>query len=220
MKDIHGNPDIFDSLNTLTKEANRNEALKFAASANEYVSQGFEQKQIEELLRIDGCSAEVAEELAFASSNSVPSKYDSGEIPQTYNDVKKTIEASLLSGDMEKIRVYFDNHARKYSGVVTRMIVARANPTRIFMDEIHKELRPLIEGSILRNIVQAKSQTNVSSNIDERDSLEMSLFGVWPAFHIQKNASRLKAEDSIIEASKKDYQITYNNDHRNRYKKK
>jgi hypothetical protein len=219
MKDIHGNPDIFDSMATLTKEALKNEALKHTASSTEYASQGFEQKQIEELLRIDGCSAEVASELAFSASNNIPSKYDAGEVPLTYNDVKKVVEASILSGNIDDIRKYFDNHARKYSGVITRIIVARSNPTRIFVDEIHSELRPLVEGSILRNIIEAKSQDNISANISEKDSMEMGLFGVWPSFYIKKLASRLKGEDTIIEASKNDYKITYNNTSR-KYKKK
>jgi len=220
MKDIHGNPDLFDSLSNLNKEAKKIESLKHIEAAQEYASQGFEENQISELLKIDGCSSDVANELAFSANNNLPNKYDEGNVPQSYADVKKVVETSILSGNLEDLRKYFENHARKYAKVVARIIVARDNPTRIFIDEIHNELRPLVEGSIFKNIIEAQSSEKSTPVLSEKDSMEREFFGVWPTFYIRKKAQRILAEKEIIEASQKDYTITYNNSQRKQYKKK
>ena len=149
--DLHGNTDLFDSLDKANAEKKKTESLKFAEKANEYALQGFEEDQVSELLQLDGCSREVSSELSVGACSGIPYKYTDNERPCIYNDVKDIVEATILNKDIDVIMKYFDKFAdRRYASSSTRILVARDNPSRIYLEEVHNELRPLIEGLIIQ----------------------------------------------------------------------
>ena len=198
--DIHGNIDISDSLNKAKKQANRDESVRFASVAQEYALQGFDEKQVAELLQIDGCSLDVSKDLALSSCHNLPAKYVENENPVTYGDIQNVVEKTLIEGNVDEIQRYFTHHAsREFSQVGTRVLVARDNPSRIFIEELHKELRPLIEGIIIDNQILAKNEKQASSQLSEKERLELDLFGVWPVYLLQKQARKKMAEEEIYD---------------------
>lgn len=198
--DIHGNQDLFDSLEKAQGEKEKNEALRFAETAKEYALQGFDEHQVSELLEIDGCSKEVAKNVAISACYDIPNKYASNEKPANYNDVRSVVEHTILNGDIQQISSYVDKFAKRaHSDICSRILMARDNPSRIFIEEVHSEIRPLIEGIIIENNVMAENNKRVASSLNDKERLELDLFGIWPIYYIQKQARKQEAERDILD---------------------
>lgn len=189
---------ISNSLNSLQKDEEKIEAEKYAANAREYAEQGFDEDQINELLSINGCSASIAGSLAKSAFYNIPSEYNENKKPTCYADVKEIIEKNILSKSEANIRGYFDNHAdRTASKVAGRVLLAKSNPTRMFLDEIHKELRPIIEDIIMTNNIVASENKEIKK-ASPKEIVEYELFGIWPVELIQKQARKIEIEEDII----------------------
>jgi hypothetical protein len=200
--DIHGNIDLFESLDKLAKNNNTNEFKRFANSAKEYTLQGFDQDQVAELLQIDGCSVDNSMELAVTASspNELPAMYFENDKPNIYKDVKANVDKTILSGDITKVETYVNKYASKLKYLPSNIVQARDKGAKSYIKEIHEILRPLVEGTIIENNLTAnRIERKVSSMLSEKEKLEYELFGIWPVYLIQKQANKIDAEEALID---------------------
>jgi len=194
--------DIFDSLSKIQKESLRTEASQYKQAATEYMLQGFDEDGITELLCIDGCSHEVAKELTVATLSQRPDSYNENSRPESYIDVRAQVEETIKFADTGEIQRYFDKQAdRKYVSLGSHMLVARDTPSKIYLDEVHAELRPMIEGLIIaNNTLACDDETGMVTGNTEKEQSEYKLFGIWPIALIQQQERKRKVEEELMSA--------------------
>ncbi len=198
--DIYGNMDFFDSLEKIAKTDKKFQSKKYIEAAKDYVLQGFAEDNVAELLQLDGCDIEVSKQLAQTAAVGIPLKYFDNERPEVYADVKQDVEKTIFSGNVEAMSEYFRKYAGKpYENIMPRLIMAKDINTNSYINELHEELRPLVEGRIIENNLLASTGIKTSSLIGEKEKFEFDLFGVWPIYLIKKQARKMRVEESLID---------------------
>lgn len=201
---------IIDNLENIKEAEKIEEAKKYVNAAKKYAAEGLDEEMVSELLHIDGCSAEVSKNLAKAANSSIPSSYTREEPPETYADVKSKVEETIRraatdSEYSQMIKEYFDKYADpRHKFLKDAILFAGLNESpSIFVLDLHKDMGPFVDGMIISNAAIANKKQTVASD-EKREQLEYNLFGVWPAFLIQKHAHRKNVEKDILDKSLKD----------------
>lgn len=203
--------DLFESMDNMERREKLSEVSKHEGPARKYASQGFDQELIAELLQIDGCSLDISKELATAAVEDLPLEYTDRDCPKIYEDLKDIVEETILSSaSYNTLKEYIEKYAHKtYKDLASRILIAKDNPSRVILDEIHNELRPLVEDRIYENNVIAKGSSEVKT-ADKKEELEYKLFGVWPVYLIQKHANKEKIEENLIDSHVRLQEIDFN----------
>lgn len=193
--------DLYDSLEKNAKEESQDSYNKYKTAAKKYSSQGFDQEMISELLQIDGCPRDTSHRLASDVLDDLPIFYEEGP-PISYEDVKEEVEKTILNTPLDELENYFRSHASQYLESLKRIAAVRVCPTQIMLDEIHKELEPLVENIILANKVSTESGNIQKTSSKER--IEQKLFGIWPIEYLDEFNKRAASEKELLKkASKK-----------------
>lgn len=205
------NLNIIESLENIKEADKIEEAKKFASAAQNYVAQGMDEEMTAELLHIDGCSPEIAEELARCAHGSLPSNYTHEEPPESYSDVKSKVEETIrrASSDPEianLVKLYFDKYAKPQCRDLKDAILVAglSDSTEIFLNDLHRDLSAFVEGIMLSNAAAADGNIKIASSDNEREQMEYVLFGIWPVGLIQKHAQRKRVEKEILDRSFED----------------
>jgi len=200
-------PDVYDGLIKLKNMQDAKTSEAFENLAKEYANQGFDQPIVAELLEIDGCKRDMSKQLAESAIEKLPNSYNYSDPPETYLDIEETIKTTIASVPEEKLRKYFEILAsNKRPDLVNQILMARNNNSSQWIDEVSEELREITEDIMLTNKTAALS-TPLQLNISEKETLEQELFGIWPAYLIQKKAHNTKAIERLMEKSKpKDFE--------------
>jgi hypothetical protein len=192
--------DLYDSLEKLTKEDNQNSYKKYKTAAKNYIYQGFDQEMISELLQIDGCPRDISHKLASDISNEMPLLYEEGP-PISYEDVKTQVEKTILNTPLEDLEEYFRSHAAKYLETLKRIAAVRVCPTQIMINELHKELEPLVENIILSNRVSIESGNLQKTS--SKEYIEQKLFGTWSIEDLYNYNKKINSEKEIVKKTSK-----------------
>jgi hypothetical protein len=178
-------------------EKNREIFKKYQSSAEKYVSQGFDEDSVSDILKIDGCPKEIANKLAGFIFNNIPKDYGTSNPPLSFEDVRDHIKESIMTASIDKIDDYFNRFANKsHNEIKNRILIARDNGGNAFLSEVLSELEPLVEDLIVTNNALSNDQ-KVANSIDEKEMLEQDLFGVWPP-HLIKERKRMENGDSKL----------------------
>jgi len=177
--------DIYESLEKIKKDKNKSEFDKFKNLSVEAAEQGFDENSITEILTVHGCSNETAKSLASFSQEDIPQDYSVDVPPESFHDLVDKVEETILAGNIDEIKNYLDKYAgNEFSETLSRILLARDSGTQILVSEVVQELEPLIDGIVVMNKIAAKD-TKIA-DMNEKEKMEMHLWGVWPVNLIQK----------------------------------
>jgi len=177
--------DIYQSLEKIKKDENKSEFDKFKNLSIEAAEQGFDENSIQEILIVHGCSNKTAQSLASFSQEDIPEDYSVDVPPESFQDIIDKVEETILAGNIDEIENYFQKYAgAEYSETLNRILLARDRGTQILVSEVVQELEPLIDGIVMMNKIAAKESK--VAGMDERERMEMHLWGIWPVNLIQK----------------------------------
>lgn len=195
-------PDVYDGLIKLKNLQDAKTSEAFEKLAKEYANQGFDKPIVAELLEADGCPRDISKQLAESALEKLPNSYNYSDPPETYQDIKETVEKTLASVPEEKLRKYFETITNNKSpDLVNHILMARNNNSSQWGIEVNEKLREITEDIMLTNKTAALS-TPLQLDMSEKETLEQELFGIWPAYLIQKKAHNTKAIERLIGKSK------------------
>lgn len=187
--------DLYDSLEKNAKEDSQDSYNSYRTAAKKYSSQGFDQEMIAELLQIEECPRDISHRLASDALDELPYSYEEGP-PISYEDVRDEVEKTILQVPLDELEDYFRNFASQYLDSLKRIAAVRVCPTQIMLDELHKELEPLVENIILANKVSAESG-NIQK-ISSKEEQEQYLFGVWPIEYLEEFSKKFSSEKELM----------------------
>ena len=194
--------EIYEALKNLYQKDKDNLSAEYKIAAKEYSENGYDEATIRELLQADGCPFDIANQLSAQEIGSLPEDYNHVNPPKSYNDVFSSVDSTIKTGSIEKISRYFEIIGKP--DITNRIMLARDNGVQLFFEEIHKEIEPIVEDSIITNGVLA-GEREFSAEIDEKEELEKDLFGVWPIYLMQKHERKDKATEAFLEKIKPKY---------------
>jgi len=177
------------------------ELPEIVKKAEKYASQGFDEYSICDLLQVDGCSSELSMKIAMDVINDLPEKFATDTFPRSFEDVKDSVRNAVLTASEEDLDEYFDNYTGEiHKGIKNRILLAR-DSGGIFVSEVVQELEPLIDDLIVTNIALS-SDKKVINAVDDKERLELRLFGIWPAYLIRERENIDVGDKKIISKSK------------------
>lgn len=187
--------DLRDSMDKIKNQDFDNSKKKYIEAAKKYSSQGFDDDVVAELLQIDGCDIDHSKKIASEATSDIPLDYKLGP-PISYEDVKETVQKTIVGKDLNTLNEYFENYASNKKEIVNKIAAARTSPSGIMTDQIHDELEPLVANLILANMASVKTKGIFRTS--QKEQMEKDLFGVWPTELIDAY-NRKKAGDEKIQ---------------------
>jgi hypothetical protein len=191
------------SLRPGTKAKKTIEIEKYAKMGQNYAEQGFDKVSIAELLQIDKCDVDLSNKIAECVVDKMPVRYAIDNPPVSFMDVKDQVEETVKTANMDKVESYFKKYAtKKYDdGIVQRIQKARVNNFKTAVAGVVSEIEPMVNDLIVASHIMANDKT-ASAPENEKENLELDLFGVWPTRLIQKRAGFDKADEKILKKVK------------------
>jgi len=187
--------DIYDSFEKINSKNDLNSYNNYREAATKYISQGFDEEMISELLQIDGCPKDISKRLANDVLDDLPPYYEEGP-PTSYEDLKGITEKTILSASLDSLENYFKMYSPKNLETLKRIAAVRVCPTNIMLEQIHNELEPLVENIMLSNT--ASVACGNFQKVSSKEKTEQLFFGVWPIEYITHFNRRKATEKKLL----------------------
>ena len=178
-------------------------AEDFEIQTRKMIEYGIPPETVEEILYNEACPREEVAKYINESLDRLPPDYIRGKYPPTcFGDIKKKVEKTILTASIEKINNYFEEYTKQsFKDIKTRILLVRED--KLDINIVLEELEEYLNGIIIDNeVISNLLDSEVEDFFDEKEEIELNLFGIWPVYFLIRRRRIEWGDDRIFKVTK------------------